>query len=260
MVITLAVTMFIFWNIENSKGLTLNYKKWKHALVNSVFILTAAPLQFMFSIAFVKVMQWDAAHHFGLLNLGGGISNPVLLIIVSLLLLDLSEYVYHVIMHHVRYLWMFHLVHHCDRVVDVSSTLREHPGETFVRVGLTVLWVFLLGVPFEAFLFRAWLQIISNVIAHSNLRLPEKINDVVCLVFITPNLHHVHHHYKLPYTNCNYGDIFSIWDRIFGTFCKLSVDKVIFGVDTCMDERENANIKNLIMLPFSKYRLPTVKP
>jgi sterol desaturase/sphingolipid hydroxylase (fatty acid hydroxylase superfamily) len=129
-----------------------------------------------------------------------------------------------------------------------------------VRVGLTVFWVFLLGVPFEAFLFREWLQIMSNVFVHSNLRLPEKINDVLCLVFITPNLHHVHHHYKLPYTNCNYGDIFNIWDRLFGTFRKLSADKVIFGVDTCMDERENANIKNLILLPFGRYRSPVSKP
>jgi sterol desaturase/sphingolipid hydroxylase (fatty acid hydroxylase superfamily) len=254
MVLTLFGTMFIFWNIENFKGLTLNYKKWKHAMVNSIFIVTAAPLQFMFSFAFVKVIQWDSAHHFGIMNFGSGISDRILLIVVSLLLLDLSEYIYHITMHYVKFLWMFHLVHHCDKVVDVSTTLREHPGETFVRVGLTVFWVFLLGVPFEVLLFREWLQIMSNVFAHSNLRLPEKVNNVVCLLFITPNLHHVHHHYKLPYTNYNYGDILSIWDRLFGTFCKLSADKVVFGVDTCMDEKETTSIKKLITLPFGKYR------
>jgi sterol desaturase/sphingolipid hydroxylase (fatty acid hydroxylase superfamily) len=253
MTLTLAGTMFVFWNMENFKKINLRQNKWKHALINSLFVLAAIPVQSIFTIAFVKVMQWDSYHHFGLLNLGGGINNPVLLAIISLVLLDLSEYIYHVIMHQVKLLWMLHLVHHSDLKVDVSTTLREHPGETFVRVGLSVF----LGVPFEALLFRQWLQIISNVFAHSNIRLPEKINNIACLIFITPNLHSVHHHYKLPYTNCNYGDILSIWDRLFGTFIKLSADKVVFGIDTCMDVAENTNIKKLIILPFGKYR-PTM--
>ena len=64
----------------------------------------------------------------------------------------------------------------------------------------------------------------------------------------------MHHHYQQPYTDSNYGDVLSIWDRLFGTFRTLSAEKTIFGVDSCMKECDNANFKNLIMMPFGKYR------
>ena len=74
------------------------------------------------------------------------------------------------------------------------------------------------------------------------------------LPILTPNLHHVHHHYQQPYTDSNYGDILSIWDRLFGTFRTLKITDTTFGIDNYMDELENTNFKNLIKIPFGKYR------
>lgn len=54
----------------------------------------------------------------------------------------------------------------------------------------------------------------------------------ISTVFITPNLHHVHHHFEKPYTDCNYGDVFSFWDRLFGTFRRLPRELLTFGLDT----------------------------
>lgn len=67
-------------------------------------------------------------------------------------------------------------------------------------------------------------------------------------------MHKVHHHYVLPYTDSNYGNIFSVWDRILGTFKKLDREKIIYGVDTHMKPEEHNNLKNLLAIPFQKKR------
>lgn len=252
-IILLTGTMILFWNIENLIGLNHNYKKWKHALVNGLFIFPDAVVQFILGIVVVKTISWDAAHHWGLLNWIPGFTNPLALFIVSYVFLDFCEYVYHRAMHKVKRLWMFHLIHHSDKVVDVSTTLREHPGETFVRLSFLVLWIFISGVGFWVLLFRQFIQIFSNVFAHSNFRINDKIDRIVGLVFVTPNLHHVHHHYKLPYTNCNFGDTLIIWDRIFGTFARLPKEEVHFGIDCFMNEQKTQNFLLLAKIPFGKY-------
>lgn len=249
----LAFSISIFWMVENTHGLTLNYQKIKHALTNSYFIFFDAPVQFLLGIGFSFAVHWGSLHHFGLLYWIPNLTNPWIQLVGSFLLLDFFEYVYHVCMHKVKPFWMFHLVHHSERVVDVSSTLREHPGETFIRLSFLILWIFLTGSPFWAVLLRQFIQIISNVFAHANFRLPEKLNNVVGMVLVTPNLHHVHHHYQQPYTDSNYGDVLIIWDRFFGTFRKLEASKIVFGIDTVMDSQENSVFSKLIRLPFRKY-------
>ena len=247
-------TLFICWNIENIAALTLDYKKWKHAFLNARFILTNSPIQILMGIAFVSTMQWTAKHHFGLAYYFPTFHSQFILFVVTFLLLDLGEYFYHVIMHKVKRLWMFHLVHHSDKVVDVSTTLREHPGENIIRLSFTLLWVFLSGAVFWALVLRQIIQVFTTLFAHMNCRLPNKIDSVLGAVFITPNLHQVHHHYQQPYTDSNYGDVLSIWDRLFGTLKKLPSENVVFGVDTHMKTEDNGNFKSLFKLPFGKYR------
>lgn len=246
--------LFISWNIENVFGLILGYKKWKHAFVNAPFALTNLPGQILLGLAFVKTIGWTGNHQFGLLYFFSLQKQTILLFVVAFILLDLGEYVYHIIMHKVKRLWMFHAVHHSDTVVDVTTTFREHPGENVVRLSFTLLWVFLTGIPFWALIIRQLIQVVSNTLAHINYRLPSKTDKVLGLVFITPNLHHVHHHYKRPYTDCNYGDVLSIWDHIFGTYAAFPETPIQYGVDTYMDEKENGKFNMLIKLPFGKYR------
>lgn len=253
-ILLFALTLLISWNIENIVGLTTNYRKWKHAFLNASFIFSNLPFQFLLGIAFAKTMHWTGIHHFGLLYHLPGMTHHWLLFIVAFVFLDLGEYVYHLLMHKIKGLWMFHVVHHTDRVVDVSTTLREHPGENLIRNSFTLLWVFISGTMFWVLLLRQIIQTFSNVFAHINYRLPEKVDKVISTVFITSNLHHVHHHYQQPYTDCNYGDVLSIWDRLFGTFGRLSKSDVVFGVDTYMDKNENARYLSLLKLPFGKYR------
>lgn len=247
-------TLFISWHIETIAGLTNNYKKWAHASLNAKFIFSNLPFQFLIGLAYTIVVHWTTTHHFGLIYSTPFIKNNWSVFIYSFILLDLGEYLYHLLMHKIKRLWMFHVVHHSDLVVDVSTSLREHPGENIIRNAITLIWVFCTGIPFWALLFRQIIQTISNVFAHLNCRLPEKLDRWVGYIFITPNLHHVHHHYMQPYTDCNYGDVFSFWDRIFGTFCRLPSSKIIFGVDSFMDSKDNGKYISLVKMPFGKYR------
>ena len=159
---------------------------------------------------FVKTMQWTGHHHFGLLYHLPGFKNAIPLFLVSFILLDFGEYIYHVIMHRFSRLWMFHAVHHSDNFVDVSTTLREHPGENIIRNSFTIVWIALSGALFWMVFLRQLIQMASNLLVHMNCRLPDKADAIVSAVFITPNLHQVHHHYQKPYTDCNYGDVLSV--------------------------------------------------
>jgi sterol desaturase/sphingolipid hydroxylase (fatty acid hydroxylase superfamily) len=240
------------WNIEKLIGLTHDYRKWNHALVNGVFVLTGLPVQFLLASSFVRVLHWTSEHHFGVVNWIPGLKGTLPIFIVSILLLDFSEYIYHRVMHHLPIFWRLHLVHHSDRIVDVSTVLREHPIETGIRLLSTLFWVFIFGVPLWCVVFRQIIQVFFTIAVHSNFRLPQRVDDVLSWVFITPNVHHVHHHYKMPYTDTNYGDILSIWDRMFGTFAQLDSEKVVFGVDTHFEEAQNASGLFLLKMPFLK--------
>ena len=227
-------------------------KKWKHTSVNSLFIFTALPIQLLLTGFIVLISARANFHHWGLINFIPYHHNLWVYYICLFVLLDLCEYVYHVIMHKVDTLWKFHLVHHSDLHVDVSTTIREHPGETCVRTCFLMLWTFLLGPAVSVLILRQTIQSISNISAHTEFRLSPRANKIVGMLFITPNLHHVHHHYQLPYTDCNYGDVLSIWDRLFGTYCELDRKETVFGIDTHMDENINGKFLNVIKVPFQK--------
>ena len=69
-------------------------------------------------------------------------------------------------------------------------------------------------------------------------------------------MHKVHHHYKMPYTDTNFGNIFSIWDRLFGTFSTLNREELVYGLDTHLEPTENNKLTNLLKIPFQKIRSP----
>jgi sterol desaturase/sphingolipid hydroxylase (fatty acid hydroxylase superfamily) len=250
----LIVTMLILWNVEAIAEGGFSIKKWKHAFTNALFMLTDAPVQGIFGVALVYTTSWVTTHHFGLIHHIGLTEDSMLQFLVIFILLDFFEYIYHWFMHRYKPLWMFHVVHHSERDMDVSTVFREHPGETSIRLTFLTFFLFLSGASFWMLLFRQAIQIVSNVLAHANFRFPENIDRYIGWVFITPNLHQVHHHNEQPFTDSNYGDVLSIWDRLFGTFRRMERETVTFGVDTYMNKDENAHIVPLLKIPFGAYR------
>jgi sterol desaturase/sphingolipid hydroxylase (fatty acid hydroxylase superfamily) len=224
--------------------------KWIHARLNGSLIFFTLPVQLIMTVFVTAAAAWVTIHHWGLLQVLPGSASVWSKYVLAFVLLDFCDYVYHVIMHKLGWLWKFHLVHHSDQEVDVSTTVREHPGETFMRVLFLIAWVMVLGVGWYALLLRQTAESISNLTSHTKYRLPGALDHIVGWVFITPNLHQVHHHYRQPYTDRNYGDVFSVWDRLFGTFAELQIHETVFGLDTHPRKCARENLKEVVMIPF----------
>ena len=181
--------------------------------------------------------------------------------LLGVLLLDFfGAYLAHFVEHKVKPLWMIHLVHHSDHKVDTTTANRHHPLESIIRFGFTLFGVFVVGTPIGIIMLYQSLSLIATQFSHANIKLPRKIDDVLSYVIVSPDMHKVHHHYMLPYTDANYGNIFSVWDRLLGTYMKLDREAIVYGVDTFPDEVTNSNIKDLLKQPFHKYRKPTFLP
>ncbi|TDD95958.1 DUF5686 family protein [Flavobacterium cellulosilyticum] len=178
--------------------------------------------------------------------------NSFLFFIVAFVILDFFDYLYHFMMHKTPLFWKFHQVHHSDLDVDITTTVREHPGETFIRVSYSILIICLIGATPWVLIFKQFIQSSSNIISHSKTKLPKKLNNIISKFFVTPNTHHIHHHYQLPYTDSNFGDVLTIWDQLFSTFRHLKQSEIICGVDTNMVRKDNENFKKLILRPFQE--------
>jgi len=247
----------VFWLIENAYPLfKFQYNKIQHAGINIFFTATTIVVNFV--LAFILLMAADLAiqQNFGILQ-WFPIQNIGIYTIVGLLLLDLmGAYLAHLVEHKVKFLWKFHLIHHTDTWIDTTSANRHHPGESVIRFIFTVLAVLIVGSPmWMVFLYQS-LSVVFSQFNHANIPLPKTVDKLLSYFIISPDMHKVHHHYKLPYTDSNYGNIFSVWDRLFGTYSYLDREKIIYGVDTHMKPEENNRLNNLLKIPFQKYRSP----
>lgn len=257
----LAGGITIFWLLEGVFPLyRFSYKKWKHAWPNLFF--TATTILINFGLAFVLLLSadWVKANNFGIIN---WLPKMPLWLYASLgvMLLDFfGAYLSHYVEHRVKPLWMIHLVHHTDHHVDTTTGNRHHPFESVIRFVFTLLGVLIVGTPIAIVFMYQSLSVVFTQLTHANIKFPRKLDKIMSYFFVSPDMHKIHHHYVLPYTDSNYGNIFSIWDRIFGTFMEFDRDKIVYGIDVFPDEVKNAKIKELLKQPFQNYQKPTILP
>ena len=249
-----------FWILEDIVPLfNIRYKKWRHSVPNFFFTLTTIIVNFPLAFLLLKTSDWTVVNTFGIINWLPEM--PLwLYVFLGVLFLDLiGAYTAHLVEHKVKPLWMVHLVHHSDHNVDTTTANRHHPLESLIRYTFTLIGVFLVGAPIGIIMLYQSLSVVLSQFNHANIKLPRKVDDAISWVIVSPDMHKVHHHYQLPYTDSNYGNIFSIWDRMFGTYMQLDPDKIVYGVDTFPDEKENSSIVGLLKQPFHKYRRPTTE-
>ena len=247
-----------FWMLEGSIPLfRFSYNKLKHSVPNFFFTLTTILINFSLAFLLLKSSDWVSNNKFGLIHL---YDFPLWIeVIFGILLLDLvGAYLAHYVEHNVKPFWMIHLVHHSDHKVDTTTANRHHPLESLIRLSFTLLGVFVSGTSIGVVMLYQSLSIISTQFTHANIRLSKKLDKFISYIFVSPDMHKIHHHYRLPYTDKNYGNIFSIWDRIFGTFIYYEREKIKYGVDVFPNEDKNSNIKDLLVQPFQKYQKPTL--
>ncbi|WP_240927724.1 sterol desaturase family protein, partial [Cellulophaga sp. Z1A5H] len=249
--------IFFFLLLEGAIPLVFfKYKKWKHALPNLFFTGTTVLINFALAFLLLKTSDWTVEANFGIIN---WLPLPYwAYVLLGLLLLDFfGAYLAHYTEHKVKLLWMVHLVHHTDHHVDTTTANRHHPFESVIRFAFTLFGVVVVGAPIGIVMLYQSVSLIAAQFTHANIKLPKKVDKVLSWVLVSPDMHKVHHHYMLPYTDANYGNIFSIWDRIFGTFMTYDREAIVYGVDTFPDEAENGTIRLLLKQPFHRYRKPT---
>ncbi|MCG8605806.1 sterol desaturase family protein [bacterium] len=255
--VILVTGLVAFWALEGAIPLfRFRYQKFKHGLLNLFFTGTTLAVNFFFAFLMLKACDFTTENRFGLLYL---VKLPLFLhVTIGVLMLDLiGAYLIHWIEHQVKWMWKFHLIHHTDTKVDVTTSLRHHPGESFFRVVFTILAILIAGAPIGAVMLYQTLSAFFAQITHANIKTPAKIDRLLSFFIVTPNMHKVHHHYVQPLTDTNYGNIFAIWDRLFGTFAEVEDTKSLhYGIDTHMKTEEHSDLKNLLNIPFQKYRAP----
>ena len=249
-----------FWVLEGVLPLfAFQYKKVRHAGLNLFFTLTTMIIGFGLAGALLWASDFTSSRQIGLLYL---VEMPLWAqVIVGILLLDLiGAYFIHWLEHRVKWMWQFHLVHHSDTHVDVTTGLRHHPGETVFRIFFTIVAVFIIGAPIGIVMLYQSLSVLFAHITHANINMPRRLDNLLSYVFITPHMHKVHHHYQQPLTDTNFGNIFAFWDRLFGTFAYVpDTQSLTYGIDTHMDAAENDRLGSLLVAPFRKHRKPMEK-
>ena len=213
--------------------------------LTAITILINLPL----TVALTLALIWLDSIGFGLrhwLSIGtiGGIA-------LAVVALDLAFYVAHVAMHKSRLLWRFHRVHHTDPFVDVTTTIRQHPGEVLIRYVFLASTAIVTGAsPLGFVVYRLWF-VLNGLLEHANLRVPTGIDTIASLVVSTPNMHKVHHSRNQRENDSNYGNIFSLFDRLFATFTpSILGTRIEYGIDG-HDARELQTTAGLLAMPFA---------
>lgn len=237
-----------FWILEGLFPIVrFSYKKWSHSLPNFFFTLTTVVVNLLFAFIIVKASDWAIDNSFGIWAMMDSL--PLLLkLLFGLMLLDfIGAWLVHWTEHKVYFMWKFHVIHHSDEHVDTTTALRHHPGESVFRALFTCLAVLVVGAPIWLVMLYQSISAIMSQFNHANLRLSPKVDKFISYLIVTPGMHRIHHHFEQPYSDRNYGNIFSIWDRLTGNYAWLSYDDVKFGLDVF--QKRSQNIKDLLLVP-----------
>ena len=246
--------LLVFWIIEGAIPLIpMHYKKnkLKHAGINFTFTLIHLVIHTGFGVLIVLLSDWCSNHQFGIVHWAGITESTVAVILISALVLDLfGGWLSHMIEHKVALFWRMHIIHHSDNNVDVTSGLRHHPLESVWRGLFFLAGLALSGAPIYGVMIYQTVLTIFVGFTHANISLPPALDKIISWVLVSPNMHKVHHHWKQPYTDSNYGAVFSIYDRLFGTFMYLDPKEIKYGLDRYYPNEQDENLLALLRRPF----------
>lgn len=198
--------------------------------------------------ALLALVVFLEAHRFGVL--GWLAVPPFVAAVVGIAALDLAFYAAHVSWHRFPALWRFHAVHHSDPAVDVTTTIRQHPVESLLRYATMAATVIVVGPSASAFAVYRVASALNGLFEHANVSAPRWLDGALSLVTTWPHMHKVHHSRKPEQTDTNYGNLLSIWDRIFGTFTPTwQGTHITYGLDG-LDLPEVQTTRGLLGLPF----------
>lgn len=251
--ILICIFIFLFIMETVSQLRVRKEKRLKRAIINALFSIPGAiALRLLLIPAMIWVAYKNQEWGFGLNYLYD--FHLWFESLIAFILLDYTNYLWHIINHKVPLLWRFHIVHHTDVDLDVTTAIRFHAGEMITSVfyrgsavlitGASPVLVLVYEIVFEA----------ATQFHHSNWKLPFRIEQALNQIFVTPRMHGIHHSIIRSETDSNYSVVFSFWDRMHRTI-KLDIpqNRIITGVPVYGDAKE-LTVGYLLKLPFTKIR------
>lgn len=225
-----------------------------HALRNlALGLANAAVVALLFAGLWVLAAEWASARGIGLLNVlrdRAGLPGWAH-VVGAVLLLDAWTYLWHRINHRVPFLWRFHRVHHADATMDVTTASRFHVGELVLSSALRVPLLVAGGIyAWELILYETVMFAVVQF-HHANIHLSERWDRRLRAVIVTPHLHRVHHSRWQPETDSNYSSLFTVWDRLFGSFRTSDAPETIrLGLDE-FDAPEHRTVGGMLKMPLA---------
>jgi sterol desaturase/sphingolipid hydroxylase (fatty acid hydroxylase superfamily) len=241
--------LVIFFTIEQIINTPFNFSKRPRHLFHSLMFQIVLIICNIFFVVFqVYCIEWLNNHYAGLLYL---FHVPLLAkLFIGVVFYDLTTYFIHRVTHKVPLLWRFHRVHHSDTSPDSSSNFRFHPIESILVFGIGyIITAAVFGTNVLSLALYSLVLTTFSFLEHSNIETPSWIDKTLGLVFVTPNLHKVHHEQDQFYTDSNFADIFILWDRIFGTYKHKPLKGIKYGLQE-FDEDRKQTFWYLIRSPF----------
>lgn len=195
------------WHDSRARRLSLHVLM---AALNSALLRLTVAGPLLYLSDYVSRHGWGLAPALGLSGLPE--------ILLTVLVLDIGDYWWHRANHRVRFLWRFHQVHHVDTHVDVTTSLRFHPGELLISGLVKASWIVLWGPSALAFAIFEAMVTLSSQYHHSNIDFGDRVEKIVRIFNVTPRMHTSHHSAETHSLDANFSTIFSFWDRVFGTY------------------------------------------
>ena len=231
-------------------NLISSYSRKFHNL--GIVVFNTVTLRLVFPVVAVGVAQWCQNNNIGFLHY---LDIPTwLVVLIGFLILDLFIYLQHVLFHYLPLLWKIHRVHHADMEYDVTTGLRFHPIEIILSMIIKFAVIIFIGAPVLSVIIFEIVLSSAAMFNHSNIKIPKIVDKILRLLFVTPDMHRVHHSIIPSETNTNFGFNFPWWDRLFGTYLAQPIeghDKMIIGVNK-FREPKNLHLHRMLIQPFIK--------
>lgn len=216
--------------------------------VNFAFGLMTMALLSLPLLSEVTLAEWTRQHGWGLfryLDLGFGWQ-----ILLSFLAYDLCGYAIHRLSHKVGWLWRLHRVHHSDGDMDLSTYFRSHPLDVVLILVIKYLLILALGLHPAALVLHGLAKQLTMSFGHANIRPRPRLSGVISLLFVTPAYHQVHHSAWRPETDSNFGEVLTLWDRLFGSIGRTNGTVERYGLGDAFDA-ESTSLRAQLKLPFA---------
>jgi sterol desaturase/sphingolipid hydroxylase (fatty acid hydroxylase superfamily) len=243
------------WEIIAPRRSLTNPKRtrWFNNLM--ITFLNSVLVRLVFPVTAIGVALFSAQRGWGIFNI---MDMPQWITgTIAIIVLDLTIYAQHVFFHKIPLFWRLHRMHHTDLDIDVTTGARFHPIEIILSMGIKMAVVVILGAPAWAVLSFEVLLNATSMFNHSNVFMNQRLDRLLRIFLVTPDMHRVHHSVIIKETDSNFGFNLPWWDRLFGTYRDQPVaghEAMTIGLANYREHKWLA-LPWMLFVPFSdKYR------